>query len=158
MDGYGQGAPPPAGQPLAPASIVGPAPKKKSKKGLVIGCCSGCLVVLIGLCGFGGYLGYLEEGVDLSEPGDEVTSIQVTEGQTLQTPPVRLIQGYDDNDVPWEMAMAIMARIGHDDCIVTLIKDGDHRLSRPGDLAKIGAAICDLLDPPPQPAAQGGAD
>jgi pimeloyl-ACP methyl ester carboxylesterase len=65
------------------------------------------------------------------------------------TCPVRLVQGYDDNDVPWEMAMAIMARIGHADCAVTLIKDGDHRLSRPGDLAKIGAAIGDIIDPLP---------
>lgn len=59
--------------------------------------------------------------------------------------PVRLVQGYDDNDVPWEMAMAIMNRIGHEDCAVTLIKDGDHRLSRPQDLAKIGAAVEDIL-------------
>jgi len=73
------------------------------------------------------------------------------------TCPVRLVQGYDDNDVPWEMAMAIMARIGDDDCAVTLIKDGDHRLSRPGDLAKIGAAVGDILDPPPALPAEGGA-
>ncbi|HSR55403.1 MAG TPA: alpha/beta hydrolase [Alphaproteobacteria bacterium] len=59
--------------------------------------------------------------------------------------PVRLVQGYDDNDVPWEMAMAIMARIGHGDCAVTLIKDGDHRLSRSQDLTKIGAAVKDIL-------------
>jgi pimeloyl-ACP methyl ester carboxylesterase len=61
--------------------------------------------------------------------------------------PVRLVQGYDDNDVPWEMAMAIMARIDHHDCAVTLIKDGDHRLSRHEDLAKIGAAVIDILEP-----------
>lgn len=71
------------------------------------------------------------------------------------TCPVRLVQGYDDDDVPWEMALAIMARIGHDDCAATLIKDGDHRLSRPQDLAKIGAAINDILDSPPQSPAQG---
>ncbi|MDX1485173.1 MAG: alpha/beta hydrolase [Alphaproteobacteria bacterium] len=59
--------------------------------------------------------------------------------------PVRLIQGYADADVPWETAMAIMARLETADCTVTLVKDGDHRLSRPGDLDKIGAAVSDIL-------------
>ncbi len=61
--------------------------------------------------------------------------------------PVRLVHGYDDEDVPWEMAMAILARLGGPDAAVTLIKDGDHRLSRPEDLAKIGAALADILAP-----------
>jgi pimeloyl-ACP methyl ester carboxylesterase len=62
--------------------------------------------------------------------------------------PVRLIQGYADADVPWETAMAIMARIETADCALTLIKDGDHRLSRPQDLTKIGAAVVDIIEGP----------
>ncbi len=62
--------------------------------------------------------------------------------------PVRLIQGYADADVPWEMAMAIMARLETADGAVTLIKDGEHRLSRPQDLAKIGAAVTDIIEGP----------
>jgi pimeloyl-ACP methyl ester carboxylesterase len=60
--------------------------------------------------------------------------------------PVRLIQGHADADVPWETAMAVMARIETADCAVTVIKDGDHRLSRPQDLAKIGAAVADIIE------------
>ncbi len=61
--------------------------------------------------------------------------------------PVRLIHGYNDADVPWETAMAIMARLEGDDSAVTLVKDGDHRLSRAQDLVKIGAAITDIIGP-----------
>ncbi len=62
--------------------------------------------------------------------------------------PVRLIQGFEDADVPWETAMAIMARLESDDTAVTFIKDGDHRLSRVQDLVKIGAAISDIIGVP----------
>ena len=51
------------------------------------------------------------------------------------TIPVRLMQGQQDPDVPWETALAIADRLTGDDVQVTLIKDGDHRLSRPADLA-----------------------
>ena len=60
--------------------------------------------------------------------------------------PVHLIQGYADSDVPWETAIAIMARLETADCALTLVKDGDHRLSRPQDLAKIGAAVTDIIE------------
>jgi pimeloyl-ACP methyl ester carboxylesterase len=62
--------------------------------------------------------------------------------------PVRLIQGHTDADVPWEMGIAIMARLETADCALTLIKDGDHRLSRLQDLAKIGAAVTDIIEGP----------
>ena len=62
--------------------------------------------------------------------------------------PVRLIHGHGDADVPWQTTMAIMARIETADYAVTLIKDGDHRLSRPQDLAKIGAAVMDIIEGP----------
>lgn len=60
--------------------------------------------------------------------------------------PVRLIHGYADTDVPWEMSMALLARLETPDAAVTVIKDGDHRLSRPEDFAKIGAAIADVIE------------
>jgi len=55
--------------------------------------------------------------------------------------PVRLFQGMNDADVPWRHALRIMERIESGDAILTLIKDGDHRLSRPADLARICAEI-----------------
>jgi len=55
--------------------------------------------------------------------------------------PVRVLQGMDDPDVPWEHAMKLVEHLAEDDVIVTLIKDGDHRLSRPEDLEKLISAV-----------------
>ena len=44
--------------------------------------------------------------------------------------PVRLIHGQRDADVPWEISMRLAGKLRSDDVQVTLIKDGDHRLSR----------------------------
>lgn len=49
--------------------------------------------------------------------------------------PVRLLHGQCDPDVPWELSLRTAAAIVGADVQVTLIKDGDHRLSRPQDLA-----------------------
>jgi pimeloyl-ACP methyl ester carboxylesterase len=48
--------------------------------------------------------------------------------------PVRLLQGQLDPEVPWETALTLAARLESADVRVTLIKDGDHRLSREADL------------------------
>lgn len=61
------------------------------------------------------------------------------------TCPARLIQGQADPDVPWEMAMRLAERIAGGDVIVTLVKDGDHRLSRAADLALLGRVLAPLL-------------
>ena len=54
--------------------------------------------------------------------------------------PVRILQGEDDPDVPWEHALALYRAITGDDVAFTLIKGGDHRLSTERDLATIAAA------------------
>ncbi len=51
--------------------------------------------------------------------------------------PVRLIQGMNDADVPWETAFRIAEKLISDDVEVTLVKSGDHRLSEPDDLARL---------------------
>ncbi|MFT4025737.1 MAG: alpha/beta hydrolase [Novosphingobium sp.] len=51
------------------------------------------------------------------------------------TCPVRLLQGQADTDVPWEVAMRLAAVVHSADVQVTLVKDGDHRLSREADIA-----------------------
>ncbi len=59
--------------------------------------------------------------------------------------PVRLLQGQADPDVPWETALKIAARLTGDDVRTLLIKDGDHRLSRPRDLALLVETVEGLL-------------
>ena len=48
--------------------------------------------------------------------------------------PTLVLQGMQDPDVPFAHALALMQRLGDDPATLTLIKDGDHRLSRPQDL------------------------
>lgn len=55
--------------------------------------------------------------------------------------PVRLLQGMRDADVPWQHALKIASHIARDDVIITLIKDGDHRLSRPQDLETLWQTV-----------------
>lgn len=58
--------------------------------------------------------------------------------------PVRVLQGGDDPDVPWRHALELAQSLKSQDVVFTLIKDGDHRLSRPQDLARLIAAVEDL--------------
>ena len=51
------------------------------------------------------------------------------------TCPVHLLHGQRDDDVPWDISLKLAAALASDDVRVTLIKDGDHRLSRDADIA-----------------------
>jgi pimeloyl-ACP methyl ester carboxylesterase len=55
--------------------------------------------------------------------------------------PVRILQGVEDPDVPWEHAIELVSHLAQDDVVLTLVKDGDHRLSRPEDIARLIAVI-----------------
>jgi pimeloyl-ACP methyl ester carboxylesterase len=55
--------------------------------------------------------------------------------------PVHILQGVQDPDVPWRHAADLVSRFARDDVVLTLIKDGDHRLSRPEDLERLIAAV-----------------
>jgi pimeloyl-ACP methyl ester carboxylesterase len=48
--------------------------------------------------------------------------------------PVRILQGQQDDAVPWEIALRLQSALRSDDVQVTLVKDGDHRLSRDQDI------------------------
>jgi pimeloyl-ACP methyl ester carboxylesterase len=58
--------------------------------------------------------------------------------------PVRILQGVEDPDVPWQHAKALVARLACDDVVLTLIKDGDHRLSRPEDIERMLGAVSEF--------------
>jgi len=58
--------------------------------------------------------------------------------------PVRILQGVKDPDVPWQHASELVSRIARDDVVLTLVKDGDHRLSRPEDIDRLIAAISEF--------------
>lgn len=58
--------------------------------------------------------------------------------------PVRILQGMRDPDVPWRHALRLVEAIAGDDVRLHLIKDGDHRLSRPQDLALLTQTLDQL--------------
>lgn len=74
----------------------------------------------------------LEDGARWSILGSEPIPIEV---------PVRILQGGGDPDVPWHHALELAQGLKSDDVVFTLIKDGDHRLSRPQDIARLIAAV-----------------
>jgi pimeloyl-ACP methyl ester carboxylesterase len=49
--------------------------------------------------------------------------------------PVRLVHGMGDGDVPFEVSMRLAGSLRSRDVHLTLVKDGDHRLSREQDIA-----------------------
>jgi len=55
--------------------------------------------------------------------------------------PVHILQGVEDPDVPWRHALELVSRFSRDDVVLTLIKDGDHRLSRPEDIDRLITAV-----------------
>ena len=59
--------------------------------------------------------------------------------------PVRILQGAKDEAVPWTHAQQLVAALESEDVTFTLIKDGDHRLSRPRDLLRLAMTVEELL-------------
>ena len=60
--------------------------------------------------------------------------------------PVRILHGGADADVPWRHALDLALAIKSEDVVFSLIRDGDHRLSRPEDLTRIAAFASELAD------------
>lgn len=59
--------------------------------------------------------------------------------------PVHILQGMCDTDVPYIHALKIMEHLISDDVVMTLIRDGDHRLSRPEDLVRLTEAVSAMV-------------
>ncbi len=58
--------------------------------------------------------------------------------------PVRILQGMQDPDVPWRHALRIAEALTGNDVVLTLVKEGDHRLSEPADIARLRATVEEL--------------
>jgi pimeloyl-ACP methyl ester carboxylesterase len=68
-------------------------------------------------------------------------ALRLLEGEIAIDAPVRLLHGQCDPDVPWEIALRIAACARSADVQTLLVKDGDHRLSRPQDIALLVATV-----------------
>lgn len=59
--------------------------------------------------------------------------------------PVHVIQGMADPDVPYRHALRLVEHLPSDDVVLTLVRDGDHRLSRPEDIERLRNALRAML-------------
>lgn len=71
---------------------------------------------------------------------------RLLEGEIGIDCPVRLLQGQQDADVPWDIALRTASRLRSSDVQTLLIKDGDHRLSRDSDIALLIGAVGALVE------------
>ena len=73
-------------------------------------------------------------------------ALRLLDGPIAIDRPVRLLQGQADADVPWQIALRTAERLRSADVQTILVKDGDHRLSRPQDIALLIATVARLTE------------
>lgn len=86
--------------------------------------------------------GYIEEPSAYSDEPNIITRALIEDGRENQVlngdlaigAPVRILQGMKDPDVPFQHALHLVECLAQDDVQITLIRDGDHRLSRDEDI------------------------
>lgn len=96
--------------------------------------------------------GRIEEASEYSDAPTIITRALIEDGRRHLllggpveiTCPVRILQGMADPDVPWRHALRFAEAIEGGDVELTLVKTGDHRLSAPADLERLGATISRL--------------
>jgi esterase/lipase len=70
------------------------------------------------------------------------------EGPVPLEMPIRILHGCEDPDVPWRHSLDLLGVIACRDMRMTLIKDGEHRLSRPQDLGLLFSILREFLKGP----------
>jgi pimeloyl-ACP methyl ester carboxylesterase len=69
----------------------------------------------------------------------------VLRGDIALSCPARLLHGMADESVPWQQSLKLAERLSSADVTLTLVKDGDHRLSRDEDLARLARVLDELF-------------
>lgn len=70
----------------------------------------------------------------------------IMDGEIALDLPVRILHGGLDTDVPWTHSLDLADKLRSSDVVWSLIKDGDHRLSRPQDIARMVATVLATAD------------
>jgi pimeloyl-ACP methyl ester carboxylesterase len=97
--------------------------------------------------------GYFEEKSEYSDEPNIYTRALIEDGRANRVMngiiatgcPVHILQGMADPDVPYKHALKLMEHLPVDDVVLTLVRDGDHRLSRPEDIVRMRNAIEGLM-------------
>ncbi|MFZ5609994.1 MAG: alpha/beta hydrolase [Pseudomonadota bacterium] len=96
--------------------------------------------------------GHITQPSDYAETPYVITRALIEDGRRhllLDGPipldiPIRILHGQQDGDVPWRLSLELAEKLTAQDLVTSLVKDGDHRLSRPADLARLMAAVDEL--------------
>ncbi|WP_157014272.1 alpha/beta hydrolase [Mesorhizobium xinjiangense] len=99
-------------------------------------------------------MGYFEEYSDYSPDPNIYTRALFEDGRAnrvldgiIETHcPVHILQGMADPDVPYAHALKLVEHLPADDVTMTLVKDGDHRLSRPQDLELLTRSVAAMVE------------
>lgn len=97
--------------------------------------------------------GFFEEPSDYSDEPNIYTRALIEDGRANRVLdgivdtrcPVTILQGMRDPDVPYALALKLVEHLPADDVTLSLVKDGDHRLSRPQDLDLLVRAVEDMV-------------
>ena len=97
--------------------------------------------------------GYFEERSQYSPEPNIYTRALIEDGREnrvltgiIETGcPIHILQGMKDADVPYLHAMKLVEHLPADDVVLTFIRDGDHRLSRPQDIERLRSAVKGLI-------------
>ena len=97
--------------------------------------------------------GYFEEQSEYSDEPNIFTRALIEDGRENRVLkgiiatgcPVHILQGMNDPDVPYKHALKLLDHLPADDVVLSLIRDGDHRLSRPQDIERMLAAVKSLV-------------
>lgn len=98
--------------------------------------------------------GYFEEATPYGPDPNIFTKALFDDGRQNRTMassidthcPVHIIQGKQDPDVPWQHTQRLFELMSKDDASLTYVKDGDHRLSRPQDIALMKTVLDELIN------------
>lgn len=98
--------------------------------------------------------GYMEESSDYAPEPYIYTKALLEDGKAnlvlkgvIQTDcPVHILQGMEDKDVPYTHALRLVDHLPVDDVTITLVRDGDHRLSRQQDLELLSRTISSMIE------------
>ncbi len=77
---------------------------------------------------------------------EEGRSWNIMDEQIHITVPIRILHGGLDDDVPWSHSLELVGQLKSTDIVWSLIKDGDHRLSRPQDIERMISTVLQLAD------------
>ncbi|MGC1303792.1 MAG: alpha/beta hydrolase, partial [Caulobacteraceae bacterium] len=75
---------------------------------------------------------------------EEGRNWSILPGPVAISAPLHVLQGGADPDVPWRHALALAEAWAGEDVVFTLIRDGDHRLSRPQDLKRLVETVAGM--------------